>query len=109
MKNILIEIETRDKRFASQLLETPKKFDRKADLPANVTLMKVQMNEEREGTLLFLLSFGDRVDTGLVANWLWEKIKVPATKLCMDRIEVQINKSAIEGTLANKAEKEELG
>ncbi len=103
--NILIEIETRDERLASQLLEAPKKFNRKADLPGNAVLKKLPTDKLSEGILLFVLTFANRVDTGLMANWLYEKLKDRATRLCLDRIEVQINKSEIERVILEKAKK----
>ena len=95
-RNIFIEMESQDKWFDSQLLEAPKKLDKKADLPWDATLMKVHTNKPKKEQYIFVLIFGTNVDPGLIANWLYEKINGRATKLWMDRIEVQINKSEIE-------------
>ncbi len=81
----LIEIETQDQALGPELLEKVK------DLPANIILKKVAQAEAVKGYLTFFLSLGIKVDAGLVANWLFENIKDRATKLRMDRIEVQIN------------------
>ncbi len=99
--NILIEIETRDEGLASELKEAHKKY-RKAGLPPNATLLEVVASKAREGTHFFMLTFGIKVDTGLIANWLYEKLRDRATKLRMDRIEVQINKSEIERVILEK-------
>ena len=91
----------------SELMEAPKKVDRKVDLPGNAVLMKVHTSKAIEGKYIFMLIFGTNVAPGLLANWLYEKINGRATKLWMDRIVVQINKSEIEKiiteTIGNKS------
>lgn len=98
--NIFIEIQSKDERLVSEIMETPKKMDMNADLPGNAVIMKV--HPSIEGKEMFLLSFGAKVAPGLLASWLYEKIKGRATKLLIDRIEVQINKSEIERVISEK-------
>ncbi len=95
----LIEIETQDQALGPELLEKVK------DLPANIILKKVAQAEAVKGYLTFFLSLGIKVDAGLVANWLFENIKDRATKLRMDRIEVQINQEEIEKAIVEKIKK----
>ena len=98
--NIFIEIQSKDERLVSEIMETPKKMDMNADLPGNAVIMKV--HPSIEGKEMFLLSFGAKVAPGLLASWLYEKINGRATKLLIDRIEVQINKSEIERVISEK-------
>jgi len=106
-RNIFIEMQSQVEGLDSELMEAPKKVDRKVDLPGNAVLMKVHTSKAIEGKYIFMLIFGTNVAPGLLANWLYEKINGRATKLWMDRIEVQINKSEIEKiiteTIGNKS------
>jgi len=95
-RNIFIEMQSQVEGLDSELMEAPKKVDRKVDLPGNAVLMKVHTSKAIEGKYIFMLIFGTNVAPGLLANWLYEKINGRATKLWMDRIEVQISKSEIE-------------
>jgi hypothetical protein len=98
--NIFIEIQSKDEGLVSGIMEAPKKMDIKADLPGNAVIMKV--HPSIEGKEMFLLSFGTEIDPGLLGSWLYEKIKGRATKLLIDRIEVQIDKSEIERVISEK-------
>jgi hypothetical protein len=98
--NIFIEIQSRDEGLVSEIMEASKKIDIKADLPGNAVIMKV--HPSIEGKEMFLLSFEAKVAPGLLASWLYEKINGRATQLLIDRIEVQINKSEIEGVISEK-------
>jgi hypothetical protein len=100
--NLFIEIQTEDEKLGFEIMKRPKKIDTKVDLPASAIIMKVHPSVV--GKEKFLLSFGARVAPGLLANSLYEKIKGRATKLLIDRIEVPINKSAIERFIADKIE-----
>ncbi len=98
-RNIFIEIQSQVEGLDSEVMEAPKKLDKKTLLPANVALMTVHTTKAIEGKYIFRLIFGANVAPGLLANWLYEKINGRATKLWMDRIEVQIKKSEIEKTI----------
>ena len=98
--NIFIEIQSKDEGLVSEIMEAPKKMDIKADLPGNAVIMKV--HPSIEGKKMFFLSFGAKVHPEVLANWLYKKIKGRATKLLIDRIEVQINKSEIERVISEK-------
>lgn len=100
--NIFIEIQSQDEGLSSEIMEGPKKMDIKADLPGNAVIMKV--HPSIEGKNMFLLSFGTKVAPGLLANWLYEKINGRATKLRIDRADVEINKSEIEKIITEKIE-----
>jgi hypothetical protein len=96
--NIFLEIQSKDEGLVSEIMEAPKKLDIKADLPGNAVIMKVEPSIE--GKAMFLLSFGAKVAPELLASWLYEKLNDRATKLIMDRTEVQINKSEIERVIS---------
>ena len=91
-------------------MKVPKIFDRTVDLPADVLFMKVYPSDANaiKGKNMFLLSFGNKVDPSLLADWLYEKIDGRATQLFMDRIEVPINKSEIERIITEEIGKKEL-
>ncbi len=89
-----IEIETQDGGLGSELIR------KVVHLPANVALKIV---DQAQAT--FFLSMGNRVDAGRVANWLFENIRDRATKLRMDRTEVQISQDQIEKTIIEKNKK----
>ena len=95
-RNIFIEMQSQVEGLDFQLTKAPKKVDKKVGLPGDALLMKVHTSKAIEGKYIFMLTFGINVAPGLLANWLYEKINGRATKLWMDRIEVQINKSEIE-------------
>jgi hypothetical protein len=105
--NILIQIETQDKDLDADLLKAPQKVNSKFDLPASTIFMRVQMGNEKKGTLLYNLTFAKSIDPGLIANWLYAKIGGRATRIWMDRIEVQFNKNEIEQRIISK--KNDLG
>ena len=98
--HILIEVESKNERLDSEILEAPKKINSKTDLPGSAVIMKV--HAIKEGKELYRLGFGANVPPELLANWLYKKIKGRATKLLLDRKEVQINKSEIERILSEK-------
>jgi len=98
----LIEIETQDQDLGPDLLERVK------DLPANIILKKVAHAEAAKNFFTAFLSLGIKVDSGLVANWLFENIKDRASKLHLDRIEVEINQEEIEKVILEKIKKRGL-
>ena len=98
--NIFIEIQSKDEGLVPEIMEAPKKMDVKADLPGNAVIMKV--HPSIEGKKMFVLSFGAKVHPEVLANWLYKKINGRATKLLIDRIEVQINKIEIERVISEK-------
>ena len=107
--NIFIDIQSEDEKLGADLMEVPKIFDKKADLPADVVFMKVHPSDAKviKGKNMFLLSFGSKVAPPLLADWLYEKISGRATQICMDRIEVPINKTEIERIITEKIGKKE--
>jgi len=98
--HILIEFESKDQKLYSEILHAPKKINAKTDLPASAIIMKV--HETKEGKELFRLGFGDDVSPAILANWLYKKIDGRATKLLLDRKEVEIDKSEIERVFSEK-------
>ncbi len=107
--NIFIDIQSADETLGTELMKSPKRIDRKVDLPADVILMKVHPSDVEvvQGKNMFLLSFGSRVAPSLLADWLYEKINGRVTQLRMDRTEVPINKIEIERIITEKITKKE--
>jgi hypothetical protein len=103
--NILIEVETEDEKLASDLMEAPKKINNKTNLPGNVVLMQVQPSQTSEEKYIFMLNIGGRVAPDFLANWLHQKLKDRATRLFLDRKEVQIERSEIEQIISERIEK----
>jgi hypothetical protein len=95
-RNIYIEMQSQVEGLDFELMKAPRKVDKKVDLPGDAVFMKVHTSKAIEGKYIFMLTFGANVAPGLLANWLYEKINGQATKLWIDRIEIQINKSEIE-------------
>ena len=58
-------------------------------------------------TLTLVVSFGSGVAAGLVADWLYEKLRGRATSLRIDRVEIQIEAGEIRRLLVEKIEKKE--
>ncbi len=98
--NLFLEIEPQDPKLSFELMKRPEKIDMKVVLPATAVIMKVHPSVE--GKEMFLLGFGNKVAPGILANWLYNKINGRATNLCIDRVEVQIEKSKIERIIAEK-------
>jgi len=98
--SFFIEIETQDEKLGPELLKKVK------DLPANIMLKKVDQAEAVKKNPVFFLSFGTKANASLVANWLFENIQDRATKLRIDRIEVQINQEGIEEIIVEKIKEE---
>jgi hypothetical protein len=104
--NIFIEIQSQIEGLDSALTKAPEKLGRKIDLPAAAVFMPVHRSRGKEGGYIFHLSFGINLAPGLLANWLYEKIKGRATKLLKDRTKVPIDKSEIERVITGKIEEE---
>jgi hypothetical protein len=102
--HILIEFDSKDEKLYSEILHAPEKLDAKTDLPASAVIMKV--NETKEGKELFRLGFGDGISPARLANWLYKKIQGRATKLLLDRKEVEIDKTEIERIFSDKMKNE---
>ncbi len=92
----LIEIESKDEGLGTELVRKVK------DLPANIILKNVAHVQAVTGNFTFFLSLGVKVDTALVANWLFENIKDRAIKLRMDKVEVHISRDEIETVIGEK-------
>ena len=100
--NILVEVETEEERLASDLLEAPRKVERKTTLPGNVVLMKIYPSRAKEGKHIFMLTFGAKAAPDFLENWLHQKLKDRATRLFLDRKEVQIERTEIEIFISEK-------
>ena len=107
---ILIEIHTDDKELPDDIMNVANStaVDNKVEIPGNATLvMRESLVKKAFGfyeTIELALSFGSGIVSGIVGNWLYEKIKGRATILKIDRTEVQLNKGEIERVLVEKIE-----
>jgi hypothetical protein len=108
-----LEIDTEDRKLGFDLVGTSNSLSpgTKVEIPGSAILtFDGLIGRKAFGfpvTLEFILTFSSGVSAGIVANWLYEKIKGRALKLRIDRTEVQINKGEIERIIFEKIEKSE--
>ena len=106
-----IEIDTHDRRLSFDLLDNPKTVhaSETAEVPGGAKLtfhgLLVRKAFGIPETIEAILTFGGGVASGLVASWLYEKIKGRATSLRIDEIEVRIDKGEIERIIRRTIEK----
>lgn len=105
---ILLEVETYDKQLNSAIIGEQQKVSREkiVNIPGNAILKAKGITIHKafgfSETLQFVLSFGSGVASGIVANWIFQKIHGRATKLKIERVEVELNKESIERILIEK-------
>jgi hypothetical protein len=108
-----LEIDTKDRKLGFDLVGTLNSLrpGTKVEIPGSAILtFDGLIGRKAFGfpiTLEFIVSFTSAVSAGIVANWLYEKIKGRASTLRIDRTEVQINKGEIERVIIEKIEKSE--
>lgn len=107
-----IEIDTKERRLAFDLVNTPNslKAGSTAELPGGAVLifrgLEMQKALDFPETIELALSFGSGVASSLVASWLYDKIRGRASKLRIERTEVQIDEGEIKRIIMEKIEKE---
>ena len=105
---ILLEIETHDRQLVSAIIGQQQAVSKEktVNIPGNAILkakgIAVRKAFGLPETLEFVLSFGSGVASGIVANWIFQKIKGRATAFKIDRVEVKLNKGDIERVLIEK-------
>jgi hypothetical protein len=92
---MVIEIEIEDRRLAFEIMDTPEPFrlGRRIDVPGNATLIPKSVHpvktSEFPATVTFVLAFGSGAASHRVANWLYENIASRATRVEIDRSEIE--------------------
>lgn len=105
-----IEIETEDRRLGFDLMGTSKlNAGMKVDIPGDAILsFDSIMGRKAFGfpeTLEFIMTFTTGVSASLVASWLYDKIKGRASRIIINRKEIQMNKGEIERIIIETIEK----
>ena len=107
-----IEVETRDIRVAFDILGTPGRLasGTSVSAPGGATLTFEGLIERRAfnvpGVLQFIVNSSIDIDIGLLAAWLYEKVKGRATHLRINRVEIQIEEGEIKRVLSEQIEHE---
>lgn len=107
---ISVEIDTHDRQLPFDMLgQKTLGPGVGAEIPGNATItlgeMLVRKSVGIPETLEFALTFGGGVASGLVANWLYEKLRGRAAVLRIDRQVVEIDQGAITRVLTERIER----
>ncbi len=106
-----IEIDTEDRKLGFDLMGTPDSLSAGSEVkvPGNALLAFEGIIGRKAfgfpGTLEFIMTFTTGVSAGVVANWLYEKLKGRTSRIRIDRTEVQLNKGEIERIIVERIEK----
>ncbi len=107
-----IEIDTLDRGLGFDLMEsTSLQAGISTDIPGGARLT-FETTHIRKAfgipeTLQLALTFGTGVASGMVANWLFQKLNRRATKLRIDRTEIEIEEGAIRRVIETRVEMRE--
>lgn len=107
-----IEIETRDIRVAFDILGTPGRLTSGTSVlaPGGATFTFEGFIERRAldvpGVLQFIVDSSVDIEIGLLGAWLYEKVKGRATRLRINRVEIQIEEGEIKRVLSEQIEHE---
>ncbi len=107
-----LEIETNDREFIMELLGTSDglRCGRQIEIPGGAILhfrgIIGRKDFDSSKIFEFTLSFGIGVSTGIVANWLYEKLNRRIPKIRINRHEIHINKGEIEKIIIEEIEKQ---
>lgn len=108
-----IEIDTEDRQLSSDLMGNSETAQngQTVNIPGGAKLTLGPLVKRYAvgvpETIEAVLTFGSGVASGLVASWLYDKIKGRATRLRIDETEVEINKGEIEHIIVRKIEKKD--
>lgn len=108
---IILEIETENRALPLELFDSSElSGDTECQTPGGATLRFCSLSTRRAfgqpETLQLILSFGSGVVSGLVANFLFQKLRGRATRLRIDRTEVQIIRGEIARVLHERIEED---
>jgi hypothetical protein len=104
-----LEIETRDIGVAFDILSTPGRLTSGSSVsaPGGATLTFGGLIERRAldvpGVLQFIVDCSTDIEIGLLAAWLYEKVKGRATRLRINRVEIQVEEGEIKRVLSSKS------
>ena len=111
---MIFEIDTHDFFLARDLMETSSPsplVGQKRTLPGGATVTFEGIIERRAldfpSTIQLVVSFGKGVLAGVVASWLYNKIKGRASTLRIDRTEVEIEEGEIKRIIKEKIQIED--
>lgn len=110
--NLLLGIDTYDKNLLSDIFNTPGSFSTNSEIaiPGGAKIISKGLKLKKAfgfpQTIELILSFGTGVASGLVASWIFQKLKGRTTSFRIDRTEVKINKGEIEKIIIEKIKKE---
>lgn len=113
MKLLRIEIDTTDRQLANDLSseQVDSASPKAVAIPGNATLeidhLVKRYALDVPETIVAILSVGKDVAVGLVAAWLYDKLKGRTKTLKIEETEVRIEKAEIEITIKHKLEKKE--
>lgn len=106
-----IEIDTTDRALSSDLVRGAEGVEegQTVDIPGGAKLTVIALVKryavEFPETIEAILTFGSGVASGVVASWLYDKLKGRATTLRIEETEVQIDKGEIQRIISRKIEK----
>lgn len=107
-----LEIETRDIGVAFDILRTPGRLASGSSVsaPGGATLTFGGLIERRAldvpSVLQFIVDCSTDIEIGLLAGWLYEKVKGRATRLRINRVEIQVEEGEIKRVLSEQIEYE---
>lgn len=95
-----IEIQTQDRFLVFELLgKKSANLNDSVDLPGNAKLSYtgslIRKSFELPEIVNFTLTFGSSVTAGLVANWLYDKLKNKTERITINRREIQLDNKEI--------------
>ena len=106
---ILIEITTHDKQLSYDIIGNYSSYavGTTIQIPGNASLTSSGIISRKAfafpETLEFILTFGTGVASGMVASWLYDKLKGKATRLRIEKQEIQIDQGEIKRILSYEA------
>ena len=110
---VTIEVDTLDRQLGFDLFGPGKSLGPgvSTELPGDATLTLERLHIRKAiavpETLQLVLTFGGGIATGLVANWLYDKLKGKAKKVRIDRVEIQLDEGEIKRILTESIEREQ--
>lgn len=107
-----LEIDIRDIRVAFDILGTPGRLTpgSQVNAPGGATLTFEGLVERRAldipSVLQFVVDCSVNVELGLLAAWLYDKVKGRASRVRINRVEVEIDEGEIKRVLLEQIDRE---
>lgn len=108
-----LEIETRDRQLAYEILGTPNEVSSGSfvSVPGGGRLTFEYLTAYKAldipETLHFIVDVTTNLEVGLLSAWLYEKVRGRTTRIHINRIEVQVEEGEIKRVLLEQIEREE--